>query len=185
MPSLDVLTINKQIWHSDNLVEVMWRAFSYFPEGIWEGVNYVGNVVVKQDLKIKSGDALLRAFLFSHLLREIRDMRSVYGVQELLLGVTHDPVIIMFHRLEGNRFKSVVNLVHDYVTSDVGIISLFETEEDSASKVAAHGLGHNQGLEHHLEPLDLMYEGLLNGRPIRINGFCDECQQELDKRAKE
>jgi hypothetical protein len=179
-----MLTINEQMRSSDDLVEVMWRAFSYFPEGVWEGVNYVGNVMVKQDLKIKSGNDLFGAFLFSRLLREIRDMRSVYSVKELLLGVTHDPVIVVYYRLEGDGFKRVVNLVHDYVASDAGIISLYETEEDVAVKVTAHGLGHNQGLKHHLEPVDFMYEGLLHGKPVRIDGFCDVCQQELDKRAK-
>lgn len=179
--SLDMLTINEELRRREDLVEVMWRALTYFPKGIWEGVNLVGNVHVKRDLKIKSRKEDLGAFLFSRLLRKIREMKRRFGLKDPLLAVTHDPVIVMYHRFEVDRFKRVVNLVHDYVSSDVGMLSLFETEEDAAAKVAAHGLGHNRGLEHHLDPVDLMYEGLLHGKPIRIDGFCDECQRKLKK----
>lgn len=182
MQSLDLLTINEDLRSKEDLVEVMWKAFDYFPRGIWEGVNFVGNVSVEWDLRIKSREMSFGAFLFSRLLRKVRELRSRLGVEDLLLGVTHDPVIVLYHRFEVDRFRRVVNLVHDYVSSDVGMISLFEMEEDAAAKVAAHGLGHNRGLGHHLEPVDLMYEGLLHGKPIRIDGFCDECKRKLKKR---
>ncbi len=184
MQSLDVLTINEQKQSGDDLVEVIWRAFSYFPRGIWKEVNYVGNVVLEKDLRIETDKYVSGAFLFSHLLRKIRDMRDVYRVEDFLLGVTSNPVIAMYYRLEADTFMRVVNLVHDYVTGDVGIISLFEMEDNIAAKVAAHGLGHNRGLKHHLEPVDLMFEGLLHGKPIRIDGFCQECQHRLTKRTK-
>jgi hypothetical protein len=47
MQSLDMLTINEEFKNSEDLAEIMWKAFSYFPRGIWEGVNYVGNINVK------------------------------------------------------------------------------------------------------------------------------------------
>jgi len=97
------------------------------------------------------------------------------------LAMTHDPVIVMYHRFEVDRFKRTINIVHDYVSNDVGMISLYETDEDAVAKVAAHGLGHNQGLAHHVEPVDLMYVGLLHGRSIEIDGFCNECKRKLKK----
>jgi len=180
--SLDMLTINEEPRNSEDLAEIMWKAFSYFPRGIWEGVNFVGNISVKCDVKIRLKQDVCGAFIFSHLLRKIRETKKVLRTEDLLLAMTRCPVIVMFHRFEVDRFKRAVNVVHDYVSDDVGVISLYETDEDVAAKVAAHGLGHNQGLTHHAEPIDLMYAGLLHVRCIRIDGFCDECQRKLKKR---
>ena len=181
MPSLDMLTINEELGNREDLAEIMWKAFSYFPRGIWERVNLVGNISVKCDLRIRSKQEDCGAFVFSRLLGKIREMRSALRTGDLLLGVTHDPVIVMYHRFEVDGFKRRVNIVHDYVSSDVGLISLYETDEYAAVKVAAHGLGHNQGLTHHVEPVDLMYAGLLHGCRIEIDGFCKECKRKLKK----
>jgi predicted Zn-dependent protease len=121
------------------------------------------------------------AFIFSHLLRKIKEVKSTLKTEDLLLAVTHDPVIVTYHRFEVDRFKRTINIVHDYVSSEVGMISLYETDEDATAKIAAHGLGHNQGLTHHTEPIDLMYGGLLHGRSIKIDGFCNQCQRKLKK----
>lgn len=182
MKSFDMLTINEKMQSREDLLDIMWRAISYFPEGIWEEINYVGNVAVKQDLQIKSKQEVFGAFLFARLLRRIRAMRGMYRVEDLLLGVTHDPVVVVYHRFEVDRFRRIVSLVHDYVSSEVGVISLFDTKEDATMKVAAHGLGHNRGLGHHSEPVDLMYEGLLRGIDISIDGFCIDCQRKLVER---
>jgi len=179
--SLDMLTINEELRNEEDLVEVIWKAFTYFPEGIWKGVNYVGNINVKCDLKIKTEEEDCGGFTFPRLIRKIRKMKSTFGIDDLLLGVTHDPVIFIYHQFEVDRIRRVVNLVHDYVSNDVGVISLFDTDKDAPAKVTAHGLGHNQGLEHHADPVDLMYTGLLHGKPIKIDGFCDECKRKLKK----
>jgi hypothetical protein len=50
--------------------------------------------------------------------------------------------------------RRIVNLVRDYVASDVGMISLFGSDEESAVWISAHGLGHSRGLVHHTEPID-------------------------------
>ena len=92
-------------------------------------------------------------------------------------------MIITFFRLESNVFQNVAGLVRDYVTDDVGMVSLFETDEEEGRRVAAHGLSHNRGLVHHEEPLGLMYVGLLDGLPIQTNGFCVECRDKLEKSA--
>jgi len=181
MQSLDMLTINEELKNSEDLAEIMWKAFSYFPRGIWEGVNYVGNINVKCHLKIRSKQEVYGAFIFSQLLRKIKEVKSTLKTEDLLLAVTHDPVIVTYHRFEVDRFKRTINIVHDYVSSEVGMISLYETDEDATAKIAAHGLGHNQGLTHHTEPIDLMYGGLLHGRSIKIDGFCNQCQRKLKK----
>lgn len=176
-----MLTINEEVKSREDLIDVMWKAFSYFPEGVWKEVNYVGNVSVKCDLTIESKEETHEAFIFSHLARRIREMRSIIKTDELLVGVTHNPVIVTYHRFDTNKFKRIVNIVHDYVSNDIGIISFFKAEDESAVKIAAHGLGHNQGLTHHAQPIDIMYLGLLNGNRIKINGFCIECLQKLKK----
>lgn len=182
MQSLDMLTINEELKNKEDLIEIMWKAFNYFPEGIWKGVNYLGNINVKHDLKIKSKEEVHGAFIFSNLMRKTREMKNMLKGEDLLLAVTHDPVIVTYHRFELERFKRIINLVYDYVSNDVGMISFFETEEKATAKIAAHGLGHNQGLSHHAEPIDLMYLRLLNGYPIKIDGFCAECQRKLRNR---
>ena len=182
MQSLDLLTINDQPSNKEDLIEIMWRAFRYFPEGLWTGVNYVGNVNVKHDLEIESNEEAHGAFIFSRLVSKVRRMKNSLRIEDLLLAVTHDPVIIMYHRFEVKKFKRIVDLVHDYVSDDVGILSLFDKDEEVVTKITAHGLGHNQGLTHHAEPIDLMYVRLLKGDPIKIDGFCIECQQKLKKK---
>jgi hypothetical protein len=181
MQSLDMLTINEELRNREDLVELMWKAFSYFPRGIWEGVNFVGNISVKCHLEIRSKQDVCGALIFSHLLRKIKEMKNIFRTGDLLLAMTHDPVIVVYHRFEADRFKRTISIVHDYVSDNVGMISLYETDENVAAKVAAHGLGHNQGLAHHVEPVDLMYVELLHGRPIEIDGFCNECRRKLKK----
>jgi hypothetical protein len=180
--SLDMLTINEELENEGDIVEIIWKALTYFPEGIWKGVNYVGNVNVKSDLKIKTEEENCGGFIFPRLIRKIRKMRSMFRIDDLLLGVTHNPVIFIYYQFEVDRFRRSVNLVHDYVSNDVGVISLFDTDKDAPAKVTAHGLGHSQGLEHHADPVDLMYVELLHGKPIEIDGFCDECKRKLKKR---
>jgi hypothetical protein len=71
--------------------------------------------------------------------------------------------------------------VHDYVNTEVGVVSLFGIDEEDAVRVSAHGLGHNMGLRHHNEPIDLMYARLLNGKTNK-EGFCDECVDKIEHR---
>lgn len=182
MQTLDMLTINEEPENKENLLEIVWNAFDYFPEDIWEGVKYLGNISVKHDLKIKSKERFYGAFIFDNLIDRIREMKNVLKTRGLLLAVTHDPVIAIYHRFELERFKRIINLIRDYVSKDLGMVSLFEMGEETATKIAAHGLGHNQGLRHHAEPIDLMYARLLNGHPIKKNGFCSQCQRKLKNR---
>lgn len=179
LPSLDLLTINEERKSNEDLVEIMWKAFTYFPEGLWKGVNCVGNLTIKHDLDIRTNEEAHGAFIFSHLVRRVRRMKSNLGAKDLLLAVTHDPVIIMYHRFEISKFRRIVDLVYDYMSDEVGILSLFAKDEEVGIKIAAHGMGHNQGLSHHTEPIDLMYVGLLRGEPLRIEGFCHDCQRKL------
>lgn len=179
MQSLDMLTINEELTNKEDLMEIIWKAFEYFPGGVWEAVKYVGNMNVKRDLEIKSEERVYEAFIFANLIRKIREMKNQLRIKDLLLGVTHSPVIVTYHRLELERLKRMIYLVHDYVSYDVGMISFFETDDNAQTQIAAHGLGHSQGLEHHAKPIDLMYARLLDVHPIKIDGFCKECQRKL------
>ncbi|NIR87662.1 hypothetical protein GWO13_08935 [Candidatus Bathyarchaeota archaeon] len=178
---LDVLTINEKPKNKENLLEIIYQAFCYFPQGIWQGIKYQGNINVKHDLKIKSKEKIYGAFIFNSLMVRIREKKNTLNSQGLLLAVTHDPVIAIYHRFESDRFKKIVNLIRDYVIKDVGMVSLFEVKKEAATKISAHGLGHNKGLKHHAEPIDLMYARLLDGYPIKKEGFCNKCQRKLKK----
>ena len=180
MQFLDMLTINEKPRNKEDLLEIIWKAFDYFPEGVWEGINYLGNIKQKHDLKIKSEERVYGAFIFDGLKDMMIEMKNALKSDyDLLLAVTHDPVVAIYYRFELEKIKRIINLIRDYVSKDIGIVSLFEMEEESATKIAAHGLGHNQGLRHHTEPIDLMYARLLNGYPIKRDGFCVECQRKL------
>ncbi|MBS7654423.1 MAG: hypothetical protein QXR06_03665 [Candidatus Bathyarchaeia archaeon] len=182
MPLLDVVTVNEEHENKEDLLEVIWRALEYFPGGLWEGANYLGNLNIKYDLKIKSKDDVYGAFMFSSLMEKIRRVRRMLQVKDLLLAVTCDPIITVYHRFEDGGFKRVANLVYDYVSSEIGVVSLFRIEYDrNAARVVAHGLGHNQGLRHHAEPIDVMCEGLLEHEKLRNDGFCNECLKKMMK----
>lgn len=175
-----MLTIN-EMKNREDLIEVIWKAFDYFPKGRWGGVKFLGNINMEHDLEISSKEEIYSAFIFNNLLGKIRELKNMLKIDDLLLALTFDPVVVIYHRLMSNGFGRIVNLVRDYVSKDVGMISLFEIDEKTGVKIAAHGLGHNQGLNHHEEPIDFMYVGLLNGSQIKKNGFCDDCQKKLER----
>jgi len=183
MHSLDILTINENPRGKEDLLEMIWNALNYFPEGTWGNINYIGNTVVKYDLTVEANGELSQALTFPKILRKLREMRGMFKTHTLLLGVTHDPVIVLYCRFEGNSFKRSVVTVHDYVSDDVGILSFFQKDESVAIRIVAHGLGHNRGLEHHNEPIDLMFIGLLDGGRIELDGFCRSCIRKLRSRA--
>ncbi|UCH57490.1 MAG: hypothetical protein JSV18_00800 [Candidatus Bathyarchaeota archaeon] len=180
MQLLDVLTLNQEPQTRGELTETIKEALAYFPEQMWEGVNYLGNINIDHHLRIKSREELHGAFIVNGLVEKLRELKRLLDIRELLLALTQDPVIITYYHYELNRFRRIINLVRDYVAKDVGMISLFETEDETAVRIAAHGLGHNQGLSHHQEPVGLMYVGLLDGSPIIKNGFCDDCKTKLE-----
>ncbi|KON31495.1 hypothetical protein AC482_00455 [miscellaneous Crenarchaeota group-15 archaeon DG-45] len=180
MHLLDVLTLNEDPRDREDLLKIIWRALSYFPEEMWDGVNYLGNVDLEHHLKIRSGEELHGAFVVEQLMNRIRELKKHLEARDLLLALTHDPVVIAYYSFEDGGLRRVVGLVRDYVNREVGAVSLFEMGEERGIKVAAHGLGHHRGLEHHPDPIDLMYVRLLNGTPLREDGFCDECKNRLE-----
>ena len=185
MQLLDVLTLNQEPRTGEELTGLVREAMRYFPEETWEGVNYLGNLDLEHHVRIKADEKSQGAFIVNTLLEKMRELRNLLESRGLLLGLTQDPVILSYYRFDVDRFRRIINLVRDYVSSDVGLISLFETNEETAIRVSAHGLGHNQGLIHHSDPVDLMYVGLLDGKPIAEDGFCDDCQTRLDEKIAE
>lgn len=154
----------------------------YFPEDTWEGINYLGNLDLEHHVRIKANQEHRGAFIVNTLVEKMRVLKKLLKSQGILLGLTLDPIIFSYFQFDANRFRRIINLVRDYVTLDVGFISLFDTDEETAIRISAHCLGHNQGLSHHHEPVDLMYVWLLDGKPVRNDGFCEACQTKLKKR---
>ena len=182
--SIEMLTINEETNTLEDLVELMWKALAYFPSGIWTGVNYMGNVNFGCDLEVELREELYKAFVFPQILKRIRKIKKKFMTQNFVFAVTHNPVVMLHYGFHIDTFKRRVSLVHDYAAADVGLLSLFKKGGNEGIKIAAHGLGHSQGLEHHNEPVDLMYVGLLTGEPIKMNKFCHESLRELKARKK-
>ncbi|MEM2321508.1 MAG: hypothetical protein QXS79_06495 [Candidatus Bathyarchaeia archaeon] len=175
MPSMEMLTVNEASKSIENILEIIWRALEYFPKGVWDEVRYLGNANIKHDVKIGIKGIFYKAFLFNNLIGKIRKIRGAMEIRDLLLAVTVDPVIAVYPQLEPKGISHMASLVRDYASYDVGIVSLFTLENDTAVMVTAHGLGHSRGLRHHSEPIDLMYEGLLGSRILNRKGFCRDC----------
>jgi len=178
MGSIDVLTVNEEPESQVDLIRVVEEAKNYFPTEIWDDVRYIGKLKMNHDVTITTGEEHRGAFLVEKITKRIKRIRDC-ELMNLLLGITTDPVIAMYYYFDGNLFRRSLFLVHDYVSEKIGIVSLFRVKEGSASKVVAHGLGHNRGLVHHYKPIDLMYSRLLNALTLRIEGFCKDCKSKL------
>jgi predicted Zn-dependent protease len=89
--------------------------------------------------------------------------------------------VATYYFFDGKGFKRTFYLVHDYMDETIGIVSLFQVNENSINKVVAHGLGHSKGLRHHLEPIDLMHPRLLRATTLEVEGFCKVCMKKLTR----
>lgn len=180
MPLLKMLTINGEDIDSEKVLEIIWRALEYFPRGLWDGADYLGNLNIRHDVKIRFKEAVYGAFVFNNLMEKIRRVRKMLGIDDLLLAITYDPVIAVYHRFEAKKINYFASLIYDYVSRDSGLISFFRVGEgEIASKIVAHGLGHSRGLRHHFKPIDIMYEGLLENGTLRNDGFCGDCIRKM------
>lgn len=178
---IDLLTINETLENEKELIKIVEQATKYFPKGTWEAVEYLGNLTMKHDLKIASKERVYGAFIFEKLIQKIRKLKAAFKTFELLLGITSDPIVTIYYRFEKGAYERIVNIVHDYVSEDVGIVSFFRAKGELARKLVAHGLGHNRGLRHHMTPIDVMYVDLLNYPRLDRKIFCRECINKLRK----
>ncbi len=181
MQNIDVLTISSKLENDYDLVKLIQDARDYFPKKTWDEIRYVEELSLERDVKIAVGGEPSEAFLFEKLVKRIGKVKGSEGLSSLLLGVTTDPIVALYHSFDGAKFRKTVYLVHDYVSEKIGVVSLFQVNRNSSSKVVAHGLGHNRGLSHHAEPIDLMYPGLLMLPTLQIEGFCEACLRRLTK----
>ena len=175
MKDIDVLTINEEPRNEQDLVKIAEDAIRYFPFGTWNDVRYLGQIILDHDVKVAAGEECFGAFLFRKLIRRIRRIGNCRRATNFLLGITPDPLVDTYCFFEGTHLTRTSYLVHDYMTENVGIASLFRINDGSSSKVVAHGLGHSKGLLHHSEPIDLMYSKLLEASKLKVEGFCKLC----------
>ncbi len=181
MQSISVLTISGEQENDKDMVKIVEVASGYFPTQTWEDIGYVGKLSFEHDFKVVTGRESYGAFLFQKLISKIRRVRDSKKLTSLLLGITADPMVAMYHFFDRTNFKRALYLVHDYVDEKVGVVSLFQVNEGSSSRLVAHGLGHNRGLCHHVEPIDLMYSELLSSSTLQVDGFCEVCLCKLTK----
>ena len=181
MQSISVLTISGEPENEKDLVKIVEDASSYFPMETWDDIGYIGRLSLEHDFKVATSRESCGAFLFQRLLNRIKRIREAGRLMSLLLGITADPIVAMYHFFDRTSFKRALYLVHDYVDEKVGVVSLFQVKKESSSKLMAHGLGHNRGLRHHVEPIDLMYSELLSSATLQVDGFCKVCLRKLTK----
>lgn len=179
MSSIDVLMINVEPTDGRELIKIVEDGSGYFPTETWDDIECIANLHLNHDITIMTGSESFGAFLFERLTKRIRGIKRSNRPRNLLLGITPDPVVAVHHHFDGGRFKRTLHIVHDYVDEKTGVVSLFKISEHSSSKVVAHGLGHNRGLRHHQEPIDLMYFGLLRAPVLQVEGFCRVCLRML------
>jgi predicted Zn-dependent protease len=177
--SINVLTVNAELENAADFVKVVEDAKEYFPKENWQEVRYFGKVSLDYDFRISVGDQTFGAFLFGKLVKEFEKIKDSEGLMSLLLGITPDPVVASHYFFDGKSFRRAVYIVHDFVGERVGVVSFFRVTEESASKVVAHGLGHNRGLRHHVKPSDIMYSELLRIPVLQVDGFCRACMDKL------
>ncbi|MCW4051890.1 MAG: hypothetical protein NWE78_01610 [Candidatus Bathyarchaeota archaeon] len=181
MQSLNVLTVCQEPGNEKDLIQIVDDAKTFFPTEAWYDVRYLGELSLEHDLKIMAGDETCGAFLFKKLLKRFQKVKDSSGLTGVLLGITPKPVIDLYYSFEGGNLKKTVFFVQDYVCKKIGVVSLFRLTRESSSKVVAHGLGHNQGLHHHLEPTDLMHSELLRISHLEVDGFCNLCLRSLTR----
>lgn len=181
MQSISVLTISGEQENDKDIVKIVEVARGYFPTQTWEDIGYIGKLSFEHDFKVVTSRESCGAFLFQKLISKIRRVRDSKKLTSLLLGITADPMVAMYHFFDRTNFKRALYLVHDYVDEKVGVVSLFQVNEGSSSRLVAHGLGHNRGLRHHVEPIDLMYSELLSSSTLQVDGFCEVCLRKLAK----
>jgi len=181
MQSISVLTINREPENEQELVKIVEKARNYFPIKTWDDILYLGKLNLEHDLNIATNGKSLGALLLERLIKRIERIKDSDRLMSLLLGITPDPVVAAYHFFDGKNFRRTLYLVHDYVTNKVGVVSFFQLNEETSRRVVAHGLGHNRGLRHHVEPIDLMYSELLRSHMLQVEGFCRVCLRTLTK----
>jgi predicted Zn-dependent protease len=181
MESISVLTIGGETKDKRDMVKIVEDASGYFPMKTWDDIRYIGELTLEHDFRVKTSIDSYGAFLFQKLINRMKGIKESNGLMNLLLGITADPVVALYHYFDNTNFKRALYLVHDYVNGKVGVVSLFQVKEESSGKLVAHGLGHNRGLRHHVEPIDLMYSALLSSSPLQVDGFCEVCLRKLKK----
>ncbi len=181
MQSISVLTISGEQEDKRDMVKIVEDASSYFPTETWDDIRYVGKLSLKHDFKVATSRESYGAFLFQKLISRIKRIKDSNKLMSLLLGITADPILAVYHYFDRTKFKRALYLVHDYVDEKAGVVSLFQVNKETSSKLVAHGLGHNRGLRHHAEPIDLMYSRLLSSHTLQVDGFCTVCLRKLTK----
>ncbi|UCD96371.1 MAG: hypothetical protein JSV35_07770 [Candidatus Bathyarchaeota archaeon] len=180
MEPIGVLAINPETKEQPHdFTKTVQVATSYFPSETWDGIEYLGEINARCDVRILVGKSVHEAFLFRRLVEKVNVFRKRSNWINVLLGITVKPVIATHWCFDGIRFKRVSYFVVDYVAKSVGIVSFYQVEGEFPTKVVAHGLGHSKGLRHHTEPLDVMYSDLLRASTLYVEGFCHTCKTEI------
>lgn len=181
MDSIDIVSINGGCKAALELVEIVEQAIDYFPLDVWDEIRYLGELNLERDFNISIVGDSLGALLFEKLVKKMGTVIKEMDLDNLLLGITSDPIVCMNYSFDKLTFRRTAYLVHDYVNARLGVVSLFSVEDKVSCKVIAHGLGHSKGLHHHDRPADLMHPALLKLADLQVNGFCKTCLRDMEE----
>jgi predicted Zn-dependent protease len=172
---LDVVTINSEDPNQD-LVKLVEEGVEFFPPYIWDSINYTGEVEFPCDRELFMGERFIPSFEYRKLISRLRKIKR----KKPLLGIISNH-LVYFESIfyENGKLKISYMPIRDYM-EEVGFVSLLKLENQVASKIIAHALGHNRGLEHHHIPIDLMYPELRDITYVPEQ-FCKKCIYTLDR----
>ena len=179
MQPIDLVGINTGVKSDLDVVSLVEQAKGYFPGETWGEIRFHGQLSLECDVKVSLGKQTLGALLFDKLTARIVKIIDELGLKGLLVGLTLDPIVGISYFLHERTFRRTAYLVHDYMNGRFGVVSLFSIDDETSSKVVAHGLGHSKGLHHHEKPADLMHPELLRLSTLQVNGFCRACLLDL------
>jgi hypothetical protein len=162
---------------ADRILKLIEDACEYFPVNLWDEIEFVGNVELHHDISILYDGRVYRSLVFKDLFSLLRKLKE----KNVLLGITSDLVvrIYSFYDKIRKKFRTRLFPVSDYMGRGIGFVSLFDKRDDLPSKLIAHAFGHNRNLEHHQDPIDFMYEGLLHAYQSINTPFCEACVYKL------
>lgn len=192
MAKIELLTINKNIVHAEEMADIVERAYDFFPYNLWDGVEVLGGVEIPHDTKIKINGESYPAHTHINLIEKLKKVKETLKIDNPLIGISYDPLVRPYVAYDSGMMRVFVELLIDYVHKDIVAYSSFGVSPSKSTDFAVHTLGHLGGLRHHEKPTDIMYYALATDKNLKINFlgifhryFCKRCKRNLKEYLEE